>query len=465
MVITNNKSYLYNLSILILLFIYISITGSIYLELSDYLVYLTCEIIVFFSFWILIKTLLLKDYKNKLFGLIISWYIVFGYHLKPVVMFDNFNLVFGLKSFSFNQYVDSYLEILPSISFQSILIFSMLYIVSNLTKNIKFDFNKIVNINLRNVFILIVFSLVLKLIVHYYLGMGIPGIEPSTKIPIFGGLITFYSRFSLFAILNFYLLYSIMMNSKLHLITSFFSIILFILIDMSIASKYSMFYQVFLFIIIYFITRKKYSIPKSYIIVLIIFTIILLITYKYINFYRFALINGYDMFDAINIALNSQEAKKESFLLSIFDRITGIEKIIFIEQFSDKINFISLSSFFSDSFTNSFTTLVSGVQNKNNAISATQMGFMYLFSTISLENNILVVLLYIIIFSIFCLFLIIVKIKIFISEEYYLITALLGIFAIYLFFGSGNIIFFVKEMTVLLFSIILLFKISKKKYD
>lgn len=465
MIISRNKPYLIQSLILIFLFLFSFISGLIYLQIEQFMNYILSFILVFTSFWLLLRKLLLEDFKNKFFALIIGWYIIFGYYFKPVVMFQNYKSIFGLENFTFNQYVKSYLEILPNISFQIILIFTILFYVSKLTKNINFNFNKLIYINLKNILIVVIFSLILKVIVHYYLGMGLPGIEPTTKLPIIGGLITFYSRFSLFAILNFYLLYSIIMNKKIHLIFSFISILIFILIDMSIASKYSMFYQVFLFIIIYFITKKNYKLPKSYIIILIVFTVLLFITYKYINYYRFALINGYDFFEAINISLNSKEVKNESFLLSIFDRITGIEKVIFIEQFTNNINFININNFFTDTFTSKFTTFVTGVENKNNAIGATQIGFMYLYSSISWENNLLVVFLYSLIYFTFGLFLLIIKNKIYIKEDYYLISALLGIFGVYILFGAGNTIFFFKELIVFLFSILFIFKIARKKYD
>jgi hypothetical protein len=464
LLINRNKPYLIQSLLLVALFLFSLVNGLIYLEIAQFMNYILFEILVFISFWLLCRKLLLEDYKNKFFALIVGWYIIFGYYFKPIIMFEYYKSIFSLETFTFNQYVNSYLEILPSTSFQSILIFMLLYIVSKSTKNIKFNFNRLVYINLKKLLIVVILSLILKVIVHYYLGMGIPGVEPSTKIPIIGGLITFYSRFSLFAILNFYLLYAIIMNKKIHLISSFIAIIIFILIDMSIASKYSMFYQIFLFIIIYFITNNKYKLPKSYLVILVIFTFILFFTYKYINYYRYALIKGYDVVEAIGIALNSKVASSESFLLSIFDRITGIEKVIFIEQFTNKIKFITINNFFDDSFTVIFTNIITGIENKNNAVGATQIGFMYLFSSISWENNLFVIFLYALMYFTFGLFLLIIKNRIYIQEDYYLITSLLGIFGIYVLFGSGNAIFFFKELIVLFFSILFIFKIADKKY-
>ncbi len=143
--------------------------------------------------------------------------------------------------------------------------------------------------------------------------------------------------------------------------------------------KHSLVYEVFI-LLWYFIDLKQILTPRqknTLVFSFLITAMFLAIGYKYINFYRFALLSGHDIVSAIDVVVSSSAAKEKSTTVEIYNRINGIDNLLVGVQTLDGISF-SIAAVFDQQIVEAFKYVVFLGVDANTAFGLTQLATFYL---------------------------------------------------------------------------------------
>lgn len=176
------------------------------------------------------------------------------------------------------------------------------------------------------------FLLALKILSQLFWRIGIPGVEPiALPIPMVTGVIWLMSIVSTFLAVNFYLFYAISNRRKLAIFIGLSLVLINVADDLMVGIKSTLMYEVFVLIWYYLHFRRPGRIRYNELFILLFiasFAYFAVFIYKYINFYRYALISGMSMFDAIQSAISANAGDDASSMISILNRINGLDTII-----------------------------------------------------------------------------------------------------------------------------------------
>lgn len=308
-------------------------------------------------------------------------------------------------------------------------------------------------------------SLLLKGFMHFYLAMGIPGVESSYSIPLLGGVLTFYVRLALFFIVNTLLFYAFTKSTDSVLkFFSSLSVLIYLIVDLSIGVKFSIIYEMFILTYLSYILFRQGRLRKHHFVVIFSLFLFVITSFKYINYYRFALLHGYSGFAAIDFAVSNNDANNLSFVHEMINRVTGVENYIVTTLFELDSSSFSTSDLLTGEFAKTFTETVTGVSDSINAVGSTQIGAIYVAS---FGNLMLFLFLSVLVLSVFSF----LSISVFNRLQHYLGSegkTLSEIFSIIMFvyflFGSGNYTFFIKEFLITYLSLIVFIKLCFKRY-
>ena len=393
-----------------------------------------------------------KNNYSNLLVFTLGGYFILSYLFKAIVILDDFKFIKNLKSLN-QQVVNLHFMDALVISFVFILgLFLLPFLIyhSSITNKYCFSESKENSVNIRFTFALYIclFMLIFKVFVHHFLHLGVPGVE-AESVPVVGGIITYFVRMGGFALINILLFFSLKSNDGLKISISFVICCLFCLIDLSIGVKYSIVYQLYMFFILIYMTRDvNYRIKKNLNRAVLVIGFFFLFIYSYINYYRFALLNGKEGIDAVLTALGDEKAQSSNAMLEILNRIAGIENLLFSLVHRDSLN-ANVSNIFNSEFSVSFTESITGISGAVNAVGATQVGLM----SIIFEGNYFLIFLASFLLSIFLLFVLFTILRIYGESLYLLSFSISAIFITYILFGTGNLSFYMKELFVMLVAV------------
>jgi len=414
-------------------------------------------VVSFISLLILIITLtlfyifILNRSENKILIGTLFGYVVLAYLVKIIIVLYDYDQLKNLRSLTESQV----LKYLPeSIYVTAVFILGLctplilMQLISPKAKKHYIEPYSSSNLRILPALTFCFFAIIFKMFIHYKLLLGIPGVETSGP-PVIGGLMTYFVRLSLFTLINILFYYSLKTYKPSYIFFSFLICMAFALIDLSIASKYSFVYQLYLlFILIFFNSDIPKRVSRALMVVLTVLSAIFIFIYKYINYYRFALLSGEIGWNAIYTALSNPKAVESSVWIEILNRIAGIENLIFALSYQTKLA-PDIISLFNSSFASAFTEAVTGISGAINAVGATQIGVVALIaegSLISVFGLSVMISVILMCFS-FLIF------KVLGNNLNLLASGIASIFCIYILFGSGNLIFYVKEIFVMLISV------------
>lgn len=406
--------------------------------LITFILYLTCHFEK--------KSNYLNIFKNTIVG-----YFFLSYLIKSIILLNNFELIKNLRSLS-QVSVNSHLLDAFSISLFFILGLMVIpghFYFSKKGDNFRIDEQQPTSYHNFNIaFSICLLMLIIKIWVHYVLLLGIPGVQ-TQGIPIIGGVITYFVRMGGFALINILLFLSLEANNRAKIFCSLIICFLFCTIDLSIGVKYSFVYQLYMcFVLIMFSRNLSTKIKNNMTKGVSIFLVFFLLLYPYINYYRFALLSGKVGWDAIFDALGNEHAQSSSVFLELLNRIAGIENLIFA---LDKRSLLdaSIFSLLNSEFSIKFTEAITGVSGAVNAVGATQVGLL----SIIFKESYIAIFLTAILISVVLLSVVFFIIKAFGKSHYVLACSISAIFVTYILFGTGNLVFYIKELVVMLLSI------------
>lgn len=427
--------------------------------------------IAFIFILIICSSFLIFNRKNNYLNLVfftLCGYFILSYLFKSIVILEEYSLIKNLISLN-QQIVNSYLmDALIISSFYIFGLFAIPALIYHSKFSTKFNYNyndnecgelKLV-LRFKVAFLICLLLLLFKFWVHHYLSLGVPGIEAS-GIPVIGGIITYLVRMGTFALVNILLFFSLKSNDIFKIYIGFVICCFFCLIDLSIGVKYSIVYQLYMFFILIYMTRGVSSVIKKNLNrVVVLISVFFLLIYSYINYYRFALLNGEVGFDAILTALGDEKAKSSNAMLDILNRVAGIENLIFSLVHKNNLN-ASIGNMFNSDFSVAFTESITGVSGAINAVGATQVG---LLSIIFKENYFLIFIASAFL-SVFLILILNLIIKAYGQGLHLLSFSIGAIFITYILFGTGNLLFYIKELFVMLVAVkFFLFLSLDKRY-
>lgn len=417
-----------------------------YYALADAIPVILSTSLVFILFGVFYRKIKLS---SSYCGLFYAWfvgYLLFGFVVKTLFVFSMPDLFKSLRLLGFTSIIVNTPSVQLSVNMLLIGVgagmFAGLYLFSNSLLKRKKPDSELKRSASRAVIYLIFCSLVLKYIVHHVFKLGVPGLEASFSIPVVGGVVTYYVRLGLFAVINIVLIHSILCNRKSYIMTMLGLLFVYLLIDLSVGVKFSIVYEIFILFIYWVLFKERtagFRIPIMFLFGLVVFTAIF---YKYISTMRFFLISGYGTSASLEYA-KIYGASELSFAVEVFNRLTGIENVYPLLLSGV---FPSWSSIFDSSFAKLYTESVTGVVGAVNAIGSTQIGL--LLKIIGAGNYVGLVMgggaLGLLIMSLSHLGFYFARSKQFLI----LLSPLTIVFSIYLLFGTGNMFFYFKEYIV-----------------
>lgn len=415
------------------------------------------RVLVFF--WILLNTVLCvvawRSTRNKpLLRIIFSFVILYyqlAYTYKTVLMYlpQTETLIYWIGTPSRPS-----LDILGKVLVLGVIIVTGMYISIILAARIsKVDEAFAKNVTEIRFFLLLIICVVfilIKYVVHFVFKWGLPGSEVAQGIPIVTGILVLFSRFGLFFLCSSYLYLSIVIKrDRIHACLAILVTVCYLGMDFMIGSKFSLAYiAVVLFFIVLFFKQRHGLLPKVPLLIAFVFFIFASTFYKYINFFRYARIQGEEIgiINFIDYAI-SKGAGEQSGTSEIIGRINGMDLFASAVSFSDFMKPSLINLLWSDSLRQEYTTaLAGGTQIAHHAVGFTQAGFIALLCR---GNVLLSFFATVLIMTFLFVFFIWASLRFIQSEELRPLAAVvLGISLVFLQFSGGGVVFFMKELFI-----------------
>lgn len=307
-------------------------------------------------------------------------------------------------------------------------------------------------------------GLLLKFVAYTILKIGIPGTEGNAtgvNIPFVGGLTVFFVRNGLFLVVNALFLYSFLAPGRFPLFVGISAVLVFVGLDISVGSKFSIIFQAFVSLMYYAGLEKNLGVSakrrRALRWFLIFIVAAILVGYKYVNYYRYATLSGSEGSAALQTALRSGE-NREGHLGAIVNRINGIDNIMLALAMKRGLN-PNFGNLVNDEFTRVYTRAVTGLSSSNNANGATQFSLLYLINR-SMSDTFFGMALFGMIFAMISKFVQLIAGRSMFGQM--LCGPIIAIAMINILFGAGDLIFAMKGLTVLLLTLFMIRGTTRK---
>jgi hypothetical protein len=224
--------------------------------------------------------------------------------------------------------------------------------------------------------------------------LGVPGLEPEfLGVPYLAGFFTFIIDTGFIFTSSVLLFCGLVLGRPRLMLFGFLLAFTNAVIDLRFGSKDTIVYQLVITAAYLVIAKRspisqKTDLRKTEKIALISTVIIGLLVvgiYKFLNFYRFALLEGFtevsiaDLSTAIDVALSSDIAESKNSIMEIYNRITGLETFATVYSLSDKLAVdAGLTAMIDGRVVANFTYYILGTDSAKTLFAVTQFGYNYL---------------------------------------------------------------------------------------
>lgn len=401
-----------------------------------------------FTIFILCCIALVDFRRVKLASVILIFYLIFAYMLKMAYLLIFKEDVAVLKEVSESELVGVILNGLPRVMIALAALIAVLLLFKKKESLIRVYGRAD---RYHAMLFVLCFSLSLKYVVHIFLGWGVPGLEPENVVPGLTGVVTLYVRYPLFFILNLFFAIQVLKGARGRVASAIFIIILYVLLDMYNGSKYSLIYESF-FMVAFLLYLVREGLVRRRKLLLVLFVVsVTLPLYKYINYLRFATLDGEQLVQALSTAVQNVSEKEISLVGSLIARISGVEHSLFALSRGLVGVDVRLSALFTNELASLYTESVTGVSGIVNAVGASQIALI-----VSMTSSYLLVAVVSFLYFGFAFFLLRTMMEMALPKEilnnfvlYYVVETLFAIFLVYFLFGTGNFVFYIKEVVVL----------------
>lgn len=218
--------------------------------------------------------------------------------------------------------------------------------------------------------------------------LGVPGIEPiSMGVPFLSGITTLAIRDGFLFLVNISIFLSLCGGNRGAIFLSIAIAFANAGIDLMFGSKNTILMQLVLIPIYLSILQKSLDLGQSkfintsrlLLILMGLLGIIFVMVYKYLNFFRFALLlETSNIAQAVAIATANENAQSRSSIVELLNRFTGLETLGAVIHLREDFNVQhSFVAFFDGSVVRNFTQIVlDGVETRT-MFSMTQFGYFY----------------------------------------------------------------------------------------
>jgi hypothetical protein len=182
-----------------------------------------------------------------------------------------------------------------------------------------------------SIFLWILSLLGLKLFLQVVLGIAKPGVENNAfEIPLVTGLLTFAVGFYLTALINICFFFALLDRSTLKTRLSVAMIVLLVVSDLIVGVKLNLVIEAVLLVYYAWIQGVKIRSRKRMgLLVLSVVALVLAgVLFKYVNYYRYAMISGSDISTSIEFAKRILEQKNESSSVALLNRVNGLDNFV-----------------------------------------------------------------------------------------------------------------------------------------
>lgn len=321
-------------------------------------------------------------------GLILILYFSFAYSLK-------FAITVAFPSESWVSYKiispEQLIRILPYAYFTSTI--GALFMLVGISFGIPHTMNLAVVQRIPRLMIIAAFS-ILGLIFKYYLksryNLGVPTLDPvQIGIPYATGILTLLIDYGFLFLSNIVFIIAVIAQRRRAIVIGMIILTINAIIDLMFGEKNTVMYQIFLLFV--YTTLFKAKLPlhkaatfKSYANKIYIFasvlTLMIVSIYKYLNFFRYGVLaDESSITGAALLAASSEVAMERSSLMSLLNRITGVEGFAAVQHLHSEYNFsATVQQLFDGSLLRRFSNIVLGGVDSTAAFSVTFFGGWYL---------------------------------------------------------------------------------------
>lgn len=241
---------------------------------------------------------------------------------------------------------------------------------------------------------LVILGLIVKYILKAQFLLAVPGLEPvKLFIPYLSGILGFFLGFGYLFFVNIPFFLGLLSRRRWYLAIAFFGTLVNALIDLKFGSKDTIMYQ--LVVIVSYLFILKHGLPvqskgfrhtfRVMLIVLAILSVSIIGAYKYMNYYRFAMLSGSsDIATAVQVAAHNEDAQSLSSLMGLYNRVTGVDVLSSVMVYAPALsNSVSLSAMFDGTLIRRFTDLLTGGADSKNAAGLSFFGYWYVYAGVA----------------------------------------------------------------------------------
>lgn len=235
---------------------------------------------------------------------------------------------------------------------------------------------------------LVCIGLVFKYFLKTRFNLGVPGLDPiQMGVPYLAGALAILLEFGFLFFANIPFFLALYGGRRFYLGLALLVAFMNAAIDLSFGSKDMILYQMvvtacYLFIFYQGLVWRRAQFlvsARTLVIFLVIAVVGILFGYKYVNFFRYALLSGVtDISVAMQIASESDLAQSRSSIMQLYNRITGLEALSAVMYWVDGFSSSqTLLSMIDGTRMQNFTEMVMNGRDSNAAFSMTLVGYWY----------------------------------------------------------------------------------------
>lgn len=244
------------------------------------------------------------------------------------------------------------------------------------------------NPRLNALAIAIPIGLVIKYILKAKFDIGVPGLEPQyLGVPLLAGALSLVTGTGSIYFANSLFFCALCTGRRgmaiLGLILAFANG----LIDLRFGAKDTIMYQLvisaaYLLIVHGALVMRRVAflkVARSVTVLVAVFGILVIGAYRFMNIYRFGLLDGSGVGSAVAAALDSDVAGSRSSFMEIYNRITGLDTLTAVLPLRDALKGNSgIADMLTGSLVENFTYVLMGTYDAATRFSMTQFGYFYL---------------------------------------------------------------------------------------
>jgi hypothetical protein len=245
----------------------------------------------------------------------------------------------------------------------------------------------------RLIMALLCVGLVVKYLLKVYFSLAVPGLDPvQFGIPYMTGVLALTLEFGFLFLANVPYFLALCSGRRWLIFVALLAALANAAIDLRFGSKDTLMYQMVMTVAYLPIFYRGLSwgrarfraTARGMLIIFSVLGTVVLSTYKYMNFLRYAFLSGTsDIITAVQIAAQSDIAQSRSSIIELYNRITGLETLSAVMHLGENLSAsLGIIAMIDGSLMQRFSDIVLGGGESKTSFSMTLVGCLYVFGGI-----------------------------------------------------------------------------------